>query len=134
MLTVHHIAFTATDLTRSGAFYDAFLGALGYHREHTAAGLIIWTGPGPEILLYPTEGDDHSPHTHGRPGLQHIALRTDDRATVDTAHDAARTAGGTVVHPPREYPEYPFPTYYAVFVTDPDRSRLEVAHLAGTPQ
>jgi len=129
MPTVHHIAFTATDLTRSGTFYDAVLGVLGYQREHDSTDLIIWTGPGPEILLYPAEGDDRAPHTHGRPGLQHLALRVDDLPTVDAVHDAARTSGGTVVHPPRHYPEYPFPTYYAVFVTDPDGSRLEVVHL-----
>lgn len=47
MPTVHHIAFTATDLTRSGTFYDAVLGVLGYQREHASSALIIWTGPGP---------------------------------------------------------------------------------------
>jgi catechol 2,3-dioxygenase-like lactoylglutathione lyase family enzyme len=128
MLTMHHIAFTATDLTRSGAFYDAVLGVLGYAREHTSNNLIIWKGPGPEILLYPVDGDDRAPHTHGRPGLQHLALRADDPATVDAVHDAAH-ADGVVVHPPRQYPEYPFASYYAVFVTDPDGIRLEVVHL-----
>ncbi|MFG2044544.1 VOC family protein [Dactylosporangium sp. NPDC048998] len=127
-VTVHHVALSAADLSRSGAFYDVLLGELGYRREHTSDELLVWAGPGPEILVYPVEGDDATPHTHGRPGLQHLALRVDATAVVDAVDRAVGAAGGAIVHPPRRYPEYPFPGYYAVFCADPDGSRIEILY------
>ncbi|MEV0131419.1 hypothetical protein AB0H83_23515 [Dactylosporangium sp. NPDC050688] len=69
------------------------------------------------------------PLTCGRRGLQLLALRAPTAATVDVARYAADTGAGVVVHPPRHYPEYPFASYYAGFIADPDGIRLEVVHL-----
>jgi catechol 2,3-dioxygenase-like lactoylglutathione lyase family enzyme len=45
---------------------------------------------------------------------------------VDDAHRAAAAAGATVLHEPREWPQYRF-DYYATFFLDPDGFRIEVA-------
>ncbi|MGI5243105.1 VOC family protein [Dactylosporangium sp. CA-139066] len=128
MTQLHHLALTAADLGTSAAFHDRFLAELGYHREGGLESPLIYLGDGPEILIYAVEGDDTARHRHGTPGLQHLAFQVDDRTTVDAAHHAAAAAGGTIVHPPHDYPEYA-DGYYATFVEDPDGSRFEVASI-----
>jgi catechol 2,3-dioxygenase-like lactoylglutathione lyase family enzyme len=60
------------------------------------------------------------------PGLHHVAFAVESRSDVDAAHRAAVTAGATVLHEPREWPQYRF-DYYATFFLDPDGFRIEVA-------
>ncbi|MFJ6199178.1 VOC family protein [Micromonospora sp. NPDC092111] len=129
--SLHHLAITATDLAKSAQGYDAILGVLGYRRHITADTICTWSGPQPEILLYPAEGDDRTPHQHGRPGWQHAAFSVADRDTVHAAHQAAVDGGWTIVHPPQEY-DYT-PGYFATFIEDPDGIRLEVAHIPDLP-
>jgi catechol 2,3-dioxygenase-like lactoylglutathione lyase family enzyme len=126
MTTLHHLAITAADFDTGREWYNAFLGALGYQPGHVGDTVCTWGGQQPEILLYPAEGVDLSPHTHGRPGWQHAAMLVADRDTVEAAHNAAKDVNGTVVHPPQEY-DY-MPGYYAVFVEDPFGVRWEVFH------
>jgi catechol 2,3-dioxygenase-like lactoylglutathione lyase family enzyme len=128
MLTLHHLAVSTADQAKTAPFYDAVLGRLGYARGYTSDELCTWVGPSPEILLYITEGDDTSPHTHGRPGWHHAALQTDTRDQVDAIHEALLSGGWDVVHAPKEYPDYS-DGYYAVFANDPDGVRWEFAHI-----
>ncbi|MEU7631817.1 VOC family protein [Nocardia sp. NPDC049220] len=128
MSKLHHLAITATDTSKTAPFYDAVLSPLGYERRIASDQLCTWVGQSPEILLYKTEGEDCSPHTHGRPGWHHNAWEVDDRDTVDAVHRAVTEGGWTIVHSPREYPEYR-DGYYAVFVADPDGVRWEFAHI-----
>lgn len=130
-LSLHHLAVTALDLKRSALFYDAVFGVLGYSRGLTDDELCTWHGPGPELLVYPAEGTDRTPHQHGRPGWQHAAFSVDDRETVLAVHKAVDSGGWTVVHEPQEYPHYS-PGYFAVFVEDPSGIRFEVAHIPTT--
>lgn len=128
MSSLHHLALSAVDLREGAAFYDAvFVDVLGYKRGYEGDRLVTWVGPDPEILLYVVAGDDTARHTHGRPGLQHAAIKVEGRQTVDAVHQAVVSGGWTVVHPPREY-EYSS-GYYAVFVEDVDGARWEFAHM-----
>lgn len=124
---LHHVSLTTADMAKGAAFYDAVLGVLGYQRKHTLDYLCTWIGPDPEILLWIVEGEDRSPHRHGRPGWHHLAWQVDDRATVETVHQVVVDGNWTVVHPPKEY-DYS-DGYYAVFVEDPDGIRWEFAHI-----
>ncbi|MFD9514443.1 VOC family protein [Streptomyces mirabilis] len=132
MTSLHHIAMSTAQMDEASRFYDAVLDELGYKRGHTSDRLCTWLGDGPEILLYIVEGDDHTPHTLGRPGWHHAAFRVDSDDTVHAVHRAVSDGGWTIVHEPREYPEYA-PGYFAVFVEDPDGIRIEVAHIPVAP-
>lgn len=123
-MSLHHLAVTTIDLSAGRRFYDAFLGAIGYKSGYAGDTVCTWEGPGPEILLYPVEGDDRSRHTHGRPGWQHAAFQVADRAMVNAAEAVVVEAGGAIVHPAQEY-DY-MPGYFAVFLEDPDGVRWEV--------
>lgn len=57
-------------------------------------------------------------------GELHIAFAAPDRAGVDAVHAAATGLGAEILHAPRVWPEY-HPTYYAVFLRDPDGHNVE---------
>lgn len=119
-------------MAESRRFYDALLIPLGYESGVSSDRLSTWHGPRPEILLFAVEGGDFAPHTLGRPGWHHGAFSVDSRDTVLAVHRAVAAGGWTVVHEPREYPEYS-DGYFAVFVEDPDGIRIEVAHIPVEP-
>ncbi|GAA1088546.1 VOC family protein [Nocardiopsis metallicus] len=129
---LHHLALTTSRMTESRRFYDAVLLPLGYERGPCNDKLSTWHGPHPEILLFEVEGEDSSPHTLGRPGWHHAAFSVAGRESVLRVHEAVVAGGWTVVHKPREYPEYS-EGYFAVFVEDPDGIRIEVAHIPVAP-
>ncbi|MFJ2667701.1 VOC family protein [Nocardia fluminea] len=83
-------------------------------------------------MLYAIEGEDNRPHTHGCPGLQHLAVEVEDRGMVEQVHQAVAAGGFPIVHEPREYPGYA-PGYWAVFVSDVDGNRWEIAHIPIAP-
>ncbi|WP_432830671.1 VOC family protein [Dactylosporangium sp. CA-092794] len=103
------------------------LAALGYQRHGGLDSPLVYAGDGPDVLVYAVEGAVTAPHRHGQPGLQHIALEVDEPALVDAVFRIVVDAGGTIVHQPQFY-DY-MDGYYAVFVEDPDGSRLEVVHI-----
>ncbi|MBB5204046.1 catechol 2,3-dioxygenase-like lactoylglutathione lyase family enzyme [Inhella inkyongensis] len=117
---LHHLSFATADLARSGAFYDAVLGALGYRRVFEAA-----TAVGYGLV---TDEDQfclklRHPVTPPGPGF-HLAFAAPSRAAVDAFHAAALAQGGQDNGAPGLRPDYG-PTYYAAFVIDPDGHRIE---------
>ena len=59
-------------------------------------------------------------------GLHHLAFRAASRAEVDKLHSELRQIGATIVSPPREYPEYTPPGYYALFFKDLEGIKYEI--------
>jgi catechol 2,3-dioxygenase-like lactoylglutathione lyase family enzyme len=66
------------------------------------------------------------------PGINHVCFGVRERSDVDRfVADFMRPRGiATLYGSPREFPEYR-PGYYAVFFEDPDRLKIEVAHVPG---
>lgn len=117
---LHHLSLGVRDLTLSGAFYDAALGALGFRR--------VYDGPhsigyglvnGEDKLLLNLEPQAVPPGQ----GF-HIAFAAPSRAAVDEFHAAALRVGGQDNGPPGLRPDYG-PDYYAAFLVDPDGHRIE---------
>ena len=117
---IDHVKLFVSDPAASRAFYEAALEPLGYR-------VIIDRGDGavgmgrdrPDLWLA------HGEHTT----VTHLALRADDRATVDAFHAAALAAGGRDNGPPGPRAHY-HPSYYGAFVLDPDGNNIEaVCHL-----
>jgi catechol 2,3-dioxygenase-like lactoylglutathione lyase family enzyme len=62
-----------------------------------------------------------------KPGaLHHLAFKATSRAEVDRMHSELKRIGATIVSPPREYPEYTPPGYYAVFFKDLEGIKYEI--------
>ncbi len=124
---IDHIYLTVSDFARAEEFYDRALRALGFHRGNSPI------GGDPhrhyycrefQISIRPARGSaSHDPYA---PGLHHLCMRVADRAAVDQAATALKSAG-IVVEGPRLWPEY-LPDYYALFFRDPDGIRLEIVN------
>jgi glyoxylase I family protein len=129
---VYHLQINVRDPAVSLPFYRELLGYLEYrtvYDSETMAGFS--TGAGADIWVM---GTDAAHVGHGfhrkRPGLNHLALRVEQRADVDRFRGEFMTPRRlrSLYDTPREFPEYR-PGYYAVFFEDPDRLKLEVVHI-----
>jgi glyoxylase I family protein len=133
LLGLGHVDLVCRDLGRSLAFYTAVLGPLGLVTEP----FLVAGERGEQIhyLRFPTPGSgslglrqalsEQEFELYG-PGLHHVAFAVETREDVDAAHAAAVAAGAGILHAPRRWPAY-HPDYYATFLLDPDRFRIEIA-------
>jgi catechol 2,3-dioxygenase-like lactoylglutathione lyase family enzyme len=120
---IDHTGIGVADMSRSAAFYDATLGALGLHRVAQLPENDGSDGIGYGVD-YPIFWIDRF-HPHGV--RQHTAFSARSRAEVDAFHAAALKAGGTDNGAPRlrdTSTGYPA-GYYAAFVLDPDGNNME---------
>lgn len=120
-----HLALQVGDVDVAVRFYQRVFAPLGVQeamRFPRDGGLVVGLS-----------GPDGFPHfwlgsTEAGPSREvHVAFTAPDRAAVDRVHAEAVAAGAEVLHAPREWPEY-HPTYYAVFVRDPDGNNVEAVH------
>jgi catechol 2,3-dioxygenase-like lactoylglutathione lyase family enzyme len=119
-----HLSIQCADPSAAAAFYDAVLGHLGGTRV-LDFGEVIGYGVenNPSFWIGPLEHD-----VDNRP--VHIAFVAPSRDAVRAFFDEAVDRGATVLHEPREWPEY-HPTYFGGFVRDPDGNNVEaVCHRA----
>jgi catechol 2,3-dioxygenase-like lactoylglutathione lyase family enzyme len=115
---IDHVGFEVSDLTRSGAFYDAVFFALGARRMLESEHAVAYGINGPEFWIV----------VRGRPpgpGYGHIALHANGKAAVDGAHRAGLANGGSDDGAPGPRPQYGS-RYYACYLRDPDELRVEV--------
>ena len=118
---IDHTGIGVADVARSAAFYDAVLGALGYHRviELPESDGSDAVGYG---LVHPSFWIDRF-HPHGV--KQHTAFVAHSRSQVDAFYVAGIAAGGTGYGAPG-LRSGGYPTgYYAAFVLDPDGNNTE---------
>jgi catechol 2,3-dioxygenase-like lactoylglutathione lyase family enzyme len=124
---IDHIGIGVPDLAAAKRYYDELMPILGLREwfPTTASGEFNY-GPdgarGPQIFFYRAlEPDEHSRHGTG---LQHLSFMVSSRDIVREAHDWANDHDATIVHPPREFPEYG--EHYATYFLDPHGFMLEV--------
>ena len=115
---IDHVGFEVSDLGRSATFYDALFFALGARRIFESRRAIAYGVEGPDVWIV----------VRGRtpaPGYGHVALQASGKAAVDAAYGAGLANGGTDDGPPGQRPQYGR-RYYAAYLRDPDRLRVEV--------
>jgi catechol 2,3-dioxygenase-like lactoylglutathione lyase family enzyme len=133
---IDHIEITVKDMSVAVPFYDKLLPLLGFdpkrrvsavmedrekhvvEYEHPRLGFAI-TSPRSVFM-----GETINRRKPG--SLHHLAFRATSRAEVDRLHVELKRIGATIVSPPREYPEYTPPGYYAVFFKDPEGIKYEI--------
>jgi catechol 2,3-dioxygenase-like lactoylglutathione lyase family enzyme len=125
-MPIGHLGLNVVDLEVARAYYDRLMPAVEFEPFLSEADQIAYrpagAKPGAYVFIYPAlEAGDYS---HDRAGLQHLAFMVRTRSAVDQIHALVRELGSTVVHAPRNFPEYPQP-YYATFWLDPDGFMLE---------
>jgi catechol 2,3-dioxygenase-like lactoylglutathione lyase family enzyme len=112
-----HVSLQVDDLEASAEFYDAVLEPLGSRRIMAVDGAIGYGPDFPSFWIGTATTGDGFRETH-------IAFTAPDRGTVLAFREAAVAMGAEVLHEPRVFPEY-HPTYFGVFVRDPDGNHVE---------
>jgi catechol 2,3-dioxygenase-like lactoylglutathione lyase family enzyme len=125
-MPIGHLGLNVADLEVARAYYGRLMPAVEFEPFLSDADQIAYRPaggkPGTYVFIHPARsGGDYSRH---RVGLQHLAFMVRTRSAVDAIHDLVRELGSTVIHEPRDFPEYPQP-YYATFWLDPDGFMLE---------
>jgi catechol 2,3-dioxygenase-like lactoylglutathione lyase family enzyme len=100
---IHHVSVEVSDLERSGRFYDAVVGALGWRRHIEEPDLLGWGIVRPVFFA----STRHPPAVKG-------------------AWEGGVASGGTDDGAPGQRPERG-PTYYSAYLLDPDGNRVEIA-------
>jgi len=120
---IDHTGIGVADVSRSAAFYDSALAALGFRRVRQIPDGVDSDGVG-YGTDYPVFWIDRF-HPHSV--RQHTAFVARNRAEVDAFHKAAMAAGGTDNGAPGLRDHYR-PNYYAAFVLDPDGNNMEAVY------
>ncbi len=134
--TIDHVQITVKDMRVAEPFYDELLPLFGFDIRAKSSAVVD------EHEFHVVEYSHQrlafaitSPRNafvaetvnRRRPGaLHHLAFRAASRAEVDRLYGELQRIGATIVSPPREYPEYSPPGYYAVFFKDPDGIKYEI--------
>ena len=133
---IDHIQITVRDFPVAVAFYDRLLPLLGFDPEKRTHATI--SSHDFEVVEYshphlafaitsPRERLKNDPVHRRRPGsLHHLAFRVKSRDEVDELYAKIKAIGASIVSPPREYPEYKPPGYYALFFKDLEGIKYEI--------
>ena len=133
---IDHIEITVNDMSVAVPFYDKLLPLLGFDLRRRVSSVIeahekrVVSYEHPRLgfaITSPLRAFMHETINRRKPGsLHHLAFKAASRAEVDRLHVELKEIGATIVSPPREYPEYTPPGYYAVFFKDPEGIKYEI--------
>jgi len=118
---IDHVGLSVSDYGRSKKFFSSALAPLGYS-------LIMEFG---DVAGFGVPGKPDFWISAGPGSPVHVAIASENRATVDAFYQAALAAGGRDNGAPGLRPQY-HPNYYGAFVLDPDGNNIEaVCHQPG---
>ena len=133
---IDHIQITVRDMSVAVPFYDRLLPLLGFSPQARASAVIDahefhvveYSHPRLAFAITSPRSAFRKESVHRRkPGaLHHLAFRAGSRAEVDRLHAELSAIGAVIVAPPREYPEYTPPGYYALFFKDLEGIKYEI--------
>ena len=133
---IDHIQITVKDMSIAMPFYDKLLPVLGFDIRNRVSGVIkghefhVVEYTHPRLIFAITSprsafaGDTINRRKPG--ALHHLAFKAESRAEVDRLHSELKRIGATIVSPPREYPEYTPPGYYALYFKDLEGIKYEI--------
>lgn len=131
---IDHIEITVRDMSVAAPFYDKLLPLLGFGRRVSAVmeehekHVLEYSHPRLSFAITSPRKAFAGEAIHRRkPGaLHHLAFRAASRAEVDRLYSELKAIGAIIVSPPREYPEYTPPGYYALFFKDLEGIKYEI--------
>ena len=124
---LHHVELYVSDLDRSCTFWTPFMKILGYEAERWSGGMNYVRGEDETYFCLLPAPPEHATAGYHRKriGLNHLAFRGTSRTQVDEITRWVKDNGYTLLYEDR-HPYAGGPNYYAVFLEDPDRFKLEV--------
>jgi catechol 2,3-dioxygenase-like lactoylglutathione lyase family enzyme len=130
---LYHLQINVGDGATAIPFYRALFGYLEYRTVVETHDMIGVSNGTTDFWMIATPNERRSPGFHRKnTGVNHLCFGVRERGDVDRfAADFMKPRGIAALYDsPREYPEYR-PDYYAVFFEDPDRLKIEIAHVPG---
>ena len=130
---LYHVQVNVGKSERSLPFYRALLTYLEFRPMYGDRLCAAFSDGTVDVWLIETDERHAGFGFHRkRTGLNHLAFRVESRGAVDRfAREFLQPRGLPALYDtPREFPEYTA-GYYAVFFEDPDRLKLEIAHVPG---
>ena len=133
---IDHIEITVKDMAVAVPFYDKLLPLLGFDVQRRVSAVMkehekhVVQYDHPRLgfaITSPRRAFAGEAMSRRRPGaLHHLAFKATSRTEVDRLHSELKRIGATIVSPPREYPEYTPPGYYALFFKDLEGLKYEI--------
>ena len=133
---IDHVQITVKDMRVAEPFYDRLMPLLGFDISAKSSAVIDehdfhvveYNHPRMALAITSPRSAFATETIHRRrPGaLHHLAFRAGSRDEVDRLYGELQRIGATIVCPPREYPQYSPPGYYAVFFKDPEGIKYEI--------
>lgn len=133
---IDHIQITVRDMSVAVPFYDKLLPLLGFDVQSRVSAVfeahefhvVEYSHPRLAFAITSPRSQFAGDTVHRRkPGaLHHLAFRAASRSEVDRLHSELIGIGAKIVTPPREYPEYSPPGYYALFFKDLEGIKYEI--------
>lgn len=133
---IDHIQITVKDMRVAVPFYDKLFPLLGFDLQNKGSAVIEkhefyvveYKHPRLTFAITSPRSAFAGDIIHRRkPGaLHHLAFKAESRAEVDRLHGELKAIGATIVTPPREYPEYSPPGYYALYFKDLEGIKYEI--------
>jgi len=133
---IDHIEITVKDMAVAVPFYDKLLPLLGFDVQRRVSAVMnehekhVVQYDHPRLgfaITSPRRAFAGDAMSRRRPGaLHHLAFKATSRTEVDRLHSELKRIGATIVSPPREYPEYTPPGYYALFFKDLEGIKYEI--------
>ncbi|WP_104665292.1 VOC family protein [Ensifer adhaerens] len=124
---LHHIEIYVSNLDSSHAFWTSLLAQVGYEESGRWSDGFSLAHGDDAYLTFVEVSEKHASRDYHRcgVGLNHLAFRVKDRETVDRLRAYCRENRISCLYEDR----YPFANggsdYYALFVEDPDRIKVE---------
>ena len=124
---LHHIEIYVSDLAATKSFWRNLLKRVGYRQTGSWGEGFTLSNGRDAYLTFVQVSSRHAARGYHRSGvgLNHIAFRVESRAAVDALRAYCARKKFSMLYDDR----YPFATggtdYYALFVEDPDRIKLE---------
>ena len=128
---LYHLEINVSSFKKSFDFYDSFLQRLGYRRIYLHRIAAGWGTGICNFWIIQSEDRFASLGFHRRRvGLNHVAFHAESRGDVDDFYNQYLLPRNVPVlyGGPKDYPEYS-KGYYSVYFEDPDRIKMELAHI-----
>ena len=133
---IDHIQITVKDMNIAVTFYDRLMPLLGFDPKRRSSAVIdrhefhVVEYSHPRLCFAITSPRsafaDNTIHRRKPGALHHLAFKAESRDEVDRLYKELIAIGATIVSPPREYPEYTPPGYYALYFKDLEGIKYEI--------
>jgi catechol 2,3-dioxygenase-like lactoylglutathione lyase family enzyme len=130
---LYHVQINVSDAAISLPFYRALFAYLEYTTIMETRDVLAVSNGTTDFWLIETPAERRDAAFHRKnTGLNHVAFGVRERGDIDRfVEEFLRPRGITPLYgSPHDHPEYR-PGYYAVFFEDPDRLKVEIAHVPG---